>query len=41
MANYIFSKTNEIKEDMNIENNNIISTYYKLLLSKKKLYNRI
>lgn len=41
MANYIFSKTNEIKEDINIENNNIISTYYKLLLSKKKLYNRI
>lgn len=41
MANFVFTKTNEIKEDMNIENSNIISTYHNTLLSKKKLYNRI
>ena len=41
IANFIFTKTNEIKEDMNIENSNIISTYHKTLLSKKKLYTKI
>ena len=35
------NKTNNIKENNNIENSNITAIYHKLLLSKKKLYTRI
>ena len=41
ISNYIFNKTNNIKENSNVENSNITAIYHKLLLSKKKLYTRI